>query len=168
MPARVVIIGEMAGADARGGAMARLLMSLTVALAMPAQRYCEDAHTTDLERLQGAWTVIADRDATEHRLGGDAIGTLVIIHGDQYHRFPVGAPIIVRTLRLDSTKIPRHIDLTYRDPVGKDWVFEGIFDLHGDIFRLCLGEPGRQRPTEFRLGADSSAAKIITYQRKNQ
>ena len=50
------------------------------------------------------------------------------------------------TMTLDPTKKPRQIDLAR--PNGKGAAL-GIYSVEGDELKLCYGEPGKDRPTEF-------------------
>jgi uncharacterized protein (TIGR03067 family) len=52
------------------------------------------------------------------------------------------------TYKLDPSKKPRHIDLTV-DEGGKELSLKGIYELKKDSLKVCVAEPGGERPTEF-------------------
>jgi uncharacterized protein (TIGR03067 family) len=58
-------------------------------------------------------------------------------------------------IKIDSSKKPKHMDLTIKEAEGeiekfKDQTALAIFELDGDTLKWCAAEPGSDsRPTEF-------------------
>jgi uncharacterized protein (TIGR03067 family) len=55
------------------------------------------------------------------------------------------------TLKLNRKKKPNWIGLVMADE-GKKEVLKGIYQLKGNILKICLNYPGGKRPTNFRAG----------------
>jgi uncharacterized protein (TIGR03067 family) len=72
--------------------------------------------------------------------------------------------------KLDEQKKPKTIDITAggRGGSGKtDNAPPGIYELDGDTLQICLGLPGKDRPTE--LSAKEGAKQTLyTYKREKK
>ena len=53
------------------------------------------------------------------------------------------------TFKIDPTREPKTIDITFTDGPGKDNSQKGIYELDGDTQKICWAAPGKPRPTEF-------------------
>jgi len=66
---------------------------------------------------------------------------------------------------LDPARQPKQIDLTpvpqNRDPGAQVPVIEGIYELAGDVLRICYALPGGPRPAVFASEANSPNALMI-------
>jgi uncharacterized protein (TIGR03067 family) len=73
--------------------------------------------------------------------------------------------------KLDENKKPKTIDLTAggRDGSGKkpDDVLPGIYELDGDSLKICLGLPGKDRPTE-PSAKEGAKQTLYTYKREKK
>jgi uncharacterized protein (TIGR03067 family) len=67
-------------------------------------------------------------------------------------RVEVGGDVGEGTYRVDWTKSPPHLDLTYK--TGK--VVQTLVDIAGDTLTLQNNEPGKPRPAQF----DNDAVKL--------
>jgi uncharacterized protein (TIGR03067 family) len=52
-------------------------------------------------------------------------------------------------IRIDSTKIPKEIDILDETGMKNGQTKLGIYELDGDTYTYCLAPPGKPRPTEF-------------------
>jgi uncharacterized protein (TIGR03067 family) len=80
--------------------------------------------------------------------------------------------------RIDPTRSPKHIDLTYTDASGRRLTVRGIYELdrdeYGDTLRICLGTPpvvheaGKAVPAESLRPAafEATSGPLIRYRRK--
>jgi uncharacterized protein (TIGR03067 family) len=114
----------------------------------------EPAKKDDKDPLQGAWRVAA----TEFDGRSVSPDTLkerqIVFAGDKFKVVVSGDTKRTLTFTLDTSKTPKHIDIINSE---KQETAMGIFALEKDELRLCYGEPGDKRPTEF----DSPAGKRI-------
>ena len=53
------------------------------------------------------------------------------------------------TFKVDPSKKPHTIDITFTDGPEKGTTSLGIFEVDGDTYKLCLSQKGPTRPTEF-------------------
>ena len=65
------------------------------------------------------------------------------------------------TYRLDTTKMPVHINMvgTEGDLIGKE--AQGIVAVEGDTLMICYTMPGKPRPKAFESAANSEAYLIV-------
>lgn len=148
-------------------AMRYLIPFLAIAF-VPAERHRQEDAKLDLDRLQGAWILIkVERE--QPIMPDNMLGNQVLIMGDEYKRFTSDEPpILVRTLRLLPDTQPKGVDLVAKNPGGQDFIFKGIYDIRDDTFKFCFAMHGNERPTEFRIGPNSTANTITTYRVLNR
>ena len=97
----------------------------------------------ELDALQGEWNADSvEKDGKKVPLGS---GPKLTIKGDQWV-VKVGNIEEKITFKIDPTKTPKTIDLTY--PAG---IAKGIYKLEDGVFTLCRAV-GAARPTEFKSG----------------
>jgi uncharacterized protein (TIGR03067 family) len=58
-------------------------------------------------------------------------------------------PMLDAEFTLDSSKRPGHIDYVNRSGKNKGKTQAGIYEIDGDMLRICTSAPGEKRPTEF-------------------
>jgi len=128
---------------------------------------------TDEERMVGAW-IIKSNDGIRKRKGEVwSIGKHQIVMNANL----TGFPTMTRFHRLDATKNPKQIDITVTVvagvfgpdvPIKADarviGVIKGIYAFDDDDteLRLCLGEMGKDRPTEF-AGTPGQSEFLVLY-----
>ena len=71
------------------------------------------------------------------------------------------------TVKLDPTKRPKMIAVTFTAGERKGETALGIYELEGDAFRVCLARPGDERPAEFSAKAGSGCT-LIVYKREKK
>src|SRR5260370_23015281 len=59
------------------------------------------------------------------------------------------------TFKVDATKKPKTIDVTFTDGPEKGKTSLGIYELDGDTYKICVDPEGKSRPTEFAIKPDS-------------
>jgi uncharacterized protein (TIGR03067 family) len=137
--------------------------------AVPPAAAPEGAAKKDLAGLQGTWTTTAlTYNGKDFLAGGKGTfqfvikGDLAIVQGNdavkkEYARI---------RLNLDAGATPRLVDITVADGVQKGAVLEGIYQLKGDEFRLCVRVFGKERPTAFASPPGSSVALLVMKRQK--
>jgi uncharacterized protein (TIGR03067 family) len=107
----------------------------------------KDDAKKELERFQGTWkieSVEMDEAKLDPKMFKDA--QLVIMKDGEFS-FKEGDRVSKGTFKVDKSKKPNTIDITYTE--GLKATFVGIYELDGDTFKVCLDPTGKNRPTKF-------------------
>jgi uncharacterized protein (TIGR03067 family) len=127
-----------------------------------------EAHTVlagsveDLKRLQGTWLLVAGEKDGKKGEGPDFQSVVdrfrLTIEGDRYHSEATPGTDAARgTVRLDASKTPKHITMIREDAKQT----KGIYEFHGGTLRLCMGQPGHERPEAFKTEPNQQAVLLI-------
>jgi uncharacterized protein (TIGR03067 family) len=134
-----------------------LLLVLMVGLLGGADEPKDDAVKKDLKALQGNWTVVSievnGTKVPDDRIGGRNAA----FKGDQYsiHDFRL-------TVTLDPTKKPKTIDMVGKDGNGKPLSMVGIYDVDGDMLKICFAKPNTKvRPVQFETRPQTGESLIV-------
>ena len=129
----------------------RLLLVTSVALLLAADTAKDEAaNKKDRDKLQGSWSLVrGEQDGRQVALDQVKFYRLSIT-GDKY-TFKAKNDTIEGSFKIDAGKRPRSIDVT---PEKGD-TSPGVYAFEGSELKLCLGEPGADRPTEFSAKAGS-------------
>ena len=102
---------------------------------------------TDQQRMVGTWIVVDGKSKGQKWwIGEDRIHPNP--NRDAYRNY--GFAIIIQWFyRLDASKTPKQIDMTFQWSANNRTFSKGIYALEGDELRLCLGEQGKDRPEAF-------------------
>jgi uncharacterized protein (TIGR03067 family) len=112
---------------------------------------------TDLDKLQGSWTIIAlEMDGAEMPAGAPG-GSKIVVKGDKFTTISMGAAYD-GTITLDQTKKPKSFDLKFTAGPEKGNTSLGIYELGGDNWRICLTVTGKTRPSAFATAPGSGLA----------
>jgi uncharacterized protein (TIGR03067 family) len=141
---------------ARSLPMTPLVLGLALALGAPAPKKGDDPAPA---KLEGEWVV----ESFEGEKKSPPPGSLVMTFAD-------GKIAIREGMRekkeqvdytADRTKKPATIDIM---PGKGDDVVKGIFEIKGDVLKICFGKEGADRPTEFKADEDKRIV-VITLKR---
>ena len=149
----------------------RLGMVMVLALgflAAPTADAQEDVVKEEMKKLQGKWVRIyveADGKKSEDDQKKPGKAIILTVNGDKYGG---------ETFKLDPAKKPKHINVSTVDDKGKAITLPGIYELKGDVLKLCFPFPfeGKfdkigKRPTEF--GSKPGGNDVLeVYQREKK
>jgi uncharacterized protein (TIGR03067 family) len=100
---------------------------------------------SDLEKLQGAWQMIAfEMDGRKIPPGSARI----VIEGNNFTSLSMGAQY-EGTMVVDATATPKTFDVKFHKGPHQGETSLGIYELDGDTWRICIGLAGVKRPTRF-------------------
>jgi RNA polymerase sigma factor (sigma-70 family) len=122
----------------------------------PKARPPEKPDDAELKKLQGVWRVTRIETADRGVAPAKEIAGMrwEIVGGTIFGQDSLDEPRRQQaTFIVDPAKSPKQIALTAvagpKDEVGKK--MEGIYELNDNTLRLCFAEPGKARPTEFKV-----------------
>ena len=113
----------------------------------------------DEKAIQGTWTVTAMTKDGKAAAAEDLKEVRVVISEDKVVLKFGDVEVGKATLKLDTAK--KHFDMTPQDGDNKDKTQEGIYELKGDELKLCLPQPGTDRPKEFKSTEGSKLTNIV-------
>jgi uncharacterized protein (TIGR03067 family) len=141
----------------------------TTALALTCPRPVKgEAFKKELQALKGTWRLIS-REVDGKKVREEEFTGVTLTH-DEAGKISArrgGKVIAEGTVRLDPTKRPRMIDITFTAGPNKGKTVLGIYESEGGTLRLCHARPGDDRPTAFST-RPTSGQVLIVYQRERE
>jgi len=127
--------------------------SVRVAAAQESKEAGGDAKKTDLDNMQGTWSIVAAEREGKATLV-DSIKTMqFIIKGDSF-TLTIGEREEKGTLKLNASVKPKSMDLILGDEHEK--AAHGIYELTTGTLKMCWTQDGGERPKEFATKPDSN------------
>jgi uncharacterized protein (TIGR03067 family) len=116
-----------------------------------------DAGKSDLDKLQGAWTIVSVQvqGMKETKPEGDT----VVFAGNKV-TFTIGGEKDVTDFKIDATRKPKWFDI----PSGA-YKSVGIYELKDDTLRVCLNQTGKDRPTALKSEKDTPNERLFVLRR---
>ena len=109
----------------------------------------------DLDQLQGTWNVALVE------IDGQAMhspaGACIAIEGAQFQSLGMGA-VYAGTIELNAGTMPLQFDLVFTEGPEQGNRSLGIYELHGDEWKICLTVTGNTRPGSFSTTPGSGHA----------
>jgi uncharacterized protein (TIGR03067 family) len=128
----------------------------------------EEAVAKDLQAFKGTWRLsykevdgkkFSDEEIKDVIATNDGSGNVSVRHGDKV----MGEG----TVKLDPTKKPKTIDITFTEGERKGTRSLGIYEIESDAFRVCVARAGDERPADFSAKAGSGRT-LIGYKREKK
>jgi len=108
----------------------------------------------DLGKLQGTWSTVSlvndGKTLVDEKVPprpGPA--TKLAYEGDQWKIIVGDKTVASGVVRVDSTRIPKEIDILDETGMNNGKTKLGIYELDGDTYKYCLAPAGKPRPAEF-------------------
>jgi uncharacterized protein (TIGR03067 family) len=141
--------------------MLTLIVALSMALAEGPKGIDEGA----LKKLQGKWQVTAlEHGGKKSELKDIASLTLEVAKSRFTSRDGGDVKEDAEATLLDAGAKPAAIDLKITAGSDRDKVVKGVWKLNGDELTMCVAEPGRERPAEFK-GAEGTGHTLLVFKR---
>jgi uncharacterized protein (TIGR03067 family) len=132
---------------------AGLLAGLAAAAPAPDKKEDKDA-------IQGTWTVVSGEE------GGkplpDQLKSLKMTFKDDKFSYKSADDMKEAKYQIDSTKKPKQLTLT---PSDGEKPLEGIYELDGDKLKICINEPGGERPKDF---STKEGTRLVLFELKRE
>jgi uncharacterized protein (TIGR03067 family) len=128
-------------------------------LLAPALLRADDAPKVQDKDLEGDWQLKSiTHDGKEEPPGADEANDTLTFHGDSAVHKGKDATHKA-TFTVDASKTPKTIDMTAEDGPDKGKVARGVYEVKDDELRICVAQPGKDRPTE--LSAKEGAGFVL-------
>jgi uncharacterized protein (TIGR03067 family) len=102
----------------------------------------------DLDLLQGSWTVTALEVDGQKMPASMLANARIAINGDRFTSTGMGATY-EGTLELDESTSPRQLNMKFDAGPEKGNTNLCIYELDGDIWKICIATRGSVRPSSF-------------------
>jgi uncharacterized protein (TIGR03067 family) len=122
-----------------------------------------------LKKLQGSWMVVA-MEVKGVKLPEDKLKDVdikLVVKDGKYAQHVLGQVQEEGTFKLDPSKKPAAIDFSIQSGKDKGKTQHGIYEIKGDTWRICVGQPGSKRPTAFTSEGDDETAVMTLKREKN-
>jgi uncharacterized protein (TIGR03067 family) len=108
----------------------------------------KDEVKKEIERFEGTWK-FESLELDEAKVPTDSFkDSKLVIKGDKF-TYKEGDAEYGGTFKVDVSKKPKTIDITFTAGPEKGKSFKGIYELDGDTYKVCLDPKGKDRPTKF-------------------
>lgn len=116
----------------------------------------------ELAKLKGSWsTVTVEHDGKDY---SDKYKFRMVFKGDQATiegNDSVKKAYATLKFKLDPSAKPAIVDLSVAAGAQQNVVFEGIYEVKGDQFKMCVKVMGNERPSQFAAPAGSNNAYVV-------
>jgi len=124
-----------------------------------------DDANKEYDRFEGTWKFISV-EVEGMKVPEDMIkGQRLTCKGTQFSAEGMGETF-KGTFKADASKKPKTIDVHFTEGPEKGNTLLGIYELEGDVYKVCLGMPGKPRPTEFASKPGSGHVLEILHREK--
>lgn len=133
-----------------------------------AQPDITEAIRKDRAALQGTWKVVAAEDNGEKVPATEIKDLFLTFRADAIEIREGGKVAEKFAYLLDPTKKPKEIDLTYTAGPKKGTTDRGIYQIDGDMLRICIQtNKDNARPRDFAAPVNSRNS-LVTMQRSKE
>jgi uncharacterized protein (TIGR03067 family) len=111
----------------------------------------DDEVKKELARFEGTWRWVLI-ETEKMKIPEDEIsGPRMKLMGDKFTVNESADATFSGTFKVDPSKKPKTIDVTFTDGPDKGKTLLGIYELEGDTYKVCVDPEGKNRPTEFKI-----------------
>jgi uncharacterized protein (TIGR03067 family) len=108
----------------------------------------EEATKREYARFEGTWKFVS-LEVEGKKLPEKVFAeSLLILEGSRFTA-KEAAGTSKGTFKVDLSKKPKQIDISFTEGPPKGETLLGIYELDGDTYKVCIGMPGKGRPTAF-------------------
>jgi uncharacterized protein (TIGR03067 family) len=107
------------------------------------------------DKFDGRWQILQQITDGKELSAEELKNRYLVFRGDKVTQFYLDKERGTAKAKIDGTKNPKHIEFHYLDGPAKGVVLQGIYQIDGDTFTICLSGIDRERPTAFASKPDS-------------
>jgi uncharacterized protein (TIGR03067 family) len=109
-----------------------------------------------LEALQGTWRLVSGEIGGRKMTTEELKQAKLVFKGDRYTVRRGSGPTVMGTVKLNSAKNPKTINVTDADGPYKGKTLLGVYAVKGDELKECFAPPGEARPAKFATKAGTN------------
>ena len=121
-----------------------------------------EAVGNDLEKLQGEWAMVSH--VADGELDEALVGAVRVVDGKEFVMKRNDRVLRGARIKIDATKQPKWIDITFTQGPEKGKVRQGIYVLVGDTQQICYGELNGKRPAQF-VSNPGTGHRLVVFKR---
>lgn len=147
------------------------LLGLGLAALSLAAAPADDLAKKHQEQMQGEWVMVSSTNAGMELPEEVAKKISRVVKGNEFTLTvpgEEGVMTIMAVFKLDPTKTPNEIDVTYKDGPNKDKTLKAIYELSGDTMKTCYGKPEADRPKKFESSEESGLTVSVWKKAKKE
>jgi uncharacterized protein (TIGR03067 family) len=111
----------------------------------------DDEVKKEVAKFEGTWKWISI-EMEKMKIPEDALkDPRMKIVGDKFTVKENADATFGGTFKVDPSKKPKTIDVTFADGKEKGKTMVGIYELEGDTYKVCIDPEGKNRPAEFKI-----------------
>jgi uncharacterized protein (TIGR03067 family) len=118
----------------------------------------------DSKKMQSTWKPVSAELAGKP-FPDEALKTMKLVLADGKYTVTVGGQTDEGTVKLDSAKTPRAMDIEGTKGPNKGKTIPAIYELKDTTLRICYDLSGKERPKEFKTAADTKLF-LVEYKRE--
>jgi uncharacterized protein (TIGR03067 family) len=117
----------------------------------------------DIDLLQGSWSITSLLMEGQELPASMFANASIVVKGNRFTSLGMGTEY-AGTLTIDSSTIPHQLDMNFDVGPEKGNVNLCVYELAGDIWKLCIATRGSVRPPTF-ISMPGSGIALETLQR---
>ena len=140
----------------------KVLMVLAAAVLLAGGKPKDDAGKKDLDALQGTWKGASGENDGKPVSEDDAKARELTFKGPQYSFKVSGKEVETGTVKLDSSKTPKTMDITITTGDDKGKTQLAVYQVDADTLKICYAAAGaKERPKELSTKAGTKQGLLI-------
>lgn len=133
--------------------MRRFAVPFAAICLLAADRAKDDA-AGELKKLEGTWVLVEGKQDGVKIEPDAAAASRLVIKGDQ-HDLVLAETTLKGKHKVFPSLTPKAIDSTDTEGPFQGTTLQGIYELKGDMFTICINTSGGARPRKFEAPAGS-------------
>jgi uncharacterized protein (TIGR03067 family) len=149
--------------------MNRATRVLVPALLLIASVSAGDDSKTDLDKMQGTWSIVSNEQDGQKAPAEQYKNTRILFDRDRYEVRQGDEIDEHGTIKLDASKSPKRLELKIIKGEGAGETQLGIYELDGDMLKLCVSVPpgSKERPAALETKEGSNALLMVLKRKKS-
>jgi uncharacterized protein (TIGR03067 family) len=144
----------------------QIMWAIAAALLLAADAKNDEAVNKDLKLLEGTWK-LASMEVEGTKLPDEQFKDAKLVCTGTDFTFTDGSGTPHKgTFKIDPTKKPKTIDITFTDGPNKGETMLGIYEVNADTYTICAKPMTKERPTEFSAKQGSGCVLEVLMKQK--